>query len=647
MNNLFQKINQALIYLLLIIFPFFFLPLTVEFSLTNKFYLFIIFTLILLIFQLMGLVFGKKISLNEKTFDLSISLFLIAVLASMFLSKSNKIQTLTEVNFGTGIFIIGTIYYFIISRQKNLKIENVFSLNKLISLFLSLITIVLYFKPFEKINLPESLAFLKAPYFTPLGNYLNLIFILGLFLLINLITFSKKDTKSLIFNSMLIVINLIALGLTIYSTIKNKLIVLPPFSFSWFAVLETFKNLKTAFFGFGIGNFINVFPFVKNVFYNQSSLWTIFSFNYASSVLFQIIVETGLLGLFAFGLIIYLLIRRLSEIKNFKTTLIISYLLVFIIFIPPSLITWFYFFTFLSLIAIEKRHQLEFNFERIPSFILIVITILIILTTSVIYLTVNNYQGEIYFKKALEETSKNNVANAYQNLKKARTINPFEEKYIINFSQLNLNYALSYLNYLINEKKVEQISEEDRQKILQSVQTSIAEGKELIRLNPNRADYYQFLARIYKNLINIANEAYLWSISLFQRAINLDPNNPVYRLELGGLYYLLQKFPDAINLFQQAVLLKPDWANGYYNLAWGYYQNKEYDKATQAMENVLKLIDKTTQLTDWNKANQELEQFKKMFAEENKQATGTTNLNLPEKPSAELEPKINLPEKPE
>ncbi len=646
MTNLFQTINKILIYLLLAIFPFFFLPITTEFFLTNKFYLFVIFTLIIFIFQLISLIFSKKISLNEKTFDLSISFFLITILVSLFLSTTNKIQSLTDVNFGTGIFIIGAIYYFIVSRQNNLKLENIFSLNKILSLILSLITIIFYFKPFEKINLPEYLSFLKFPYFTPLGNYLSLIFILGLFLLINIVTFEKKDKKTLFFNIFLTSLNLIALGLTLFLTIKNNLYVFVPYSLSWYAVLETFKNLKTAFFGFGVGNFINVFPFVKDIFYNQSPFWTIFSFNYASSTIFHIIVETGLFGLITFSFIIYLLIKRLVEIKNLKTTIIFIYLLIFIIFFSPSLIVWFYFFTLISLINSEKKHQLEFNFENIPSFIFMVLVIFTLISSFVIYIIINNYQGEIYFKKALEEASKNNITNAYQYLKKTRTINPYEEKYIVNFSQLNLNYALSYLNYLITEKKVEKISEDDKQKILQAIQASIAEGKELIRLNPNRAEYYRFLANIYKNLINVANDADIWSISLYQRAINLDPKNPIYRVELGGLYYLLTRYQDAVNIFQQAVLLKPNWPNAYYNLAWGYFQKKEYDKATQTMENVLKLIDKKTQPQDWKKANNELEQFRKKLAEENKQSTESSNFNLPEKPNLELNPKINLPEKP-
>lgn len=151
------------------------------------------------------------------------------------------------------------------------------------------------------------------------------------------------------------------------------------------------------------------------------------------------------------------------------------------------------------------------------------------------------------------------------------------------------------------------------------------------------------MANVYKNIITIAQGADVWAISSYQRAIILDPANPSYRLNLGGIYYLLGQYSDAASFFSQAVSLKPDWSNGYYNLAWSYYQNKEYDKAALAMNNVLQLIDKKSAPSDWNKANQDLENFKNKLASSQSESTGEGKLNLPQAPTSNVKPKINLP----
>lgn len=141
----------------------------------------------------------------------------------------------------------------------------------------------------------------------------------------------------------------------------------------------------------------------------------------------------------------------------------------------------------------------------------------------------------------------------------------------------------------------------------------------------------------------MAKESDVWAISSYQRAVILDPNNPIYRLQLGGLYYLLGSYNDAIGYFQQAVILKPDWPNAYYNLAWGYYQSQQYDKATNAMENVVKLVNRSTNPKDYDKAEKELNTFKNKLTEV-RESTSSGELNLPKSNGSALDPKLNLPD---
>src|SRR5690606_5370366 len=102
---------------------------------------------------------------------------------------------------------------------------------------------------------------------------------------------------------------------------------------------------------------------------------------------------------------------------------------------------------------------------------------------------------------------------------------------------------------------------------------------------------WQNLATVYRQILNAVQQAPLWTISSYQQAILLDSYNPTLRLELGSVYYLLQQYDQAQRLFEQAVSLKPDWANAHYNLAWAYYQKELYGNAVQQMQIVTDLLD--------------------------------------------------------
>jgi tetratricopeptide (TPR) repeat protein len=268
------------------------------------------------------------------------------------------------------------------------------------------------------------------------------------------------------------------------------------------------------------------------------------------------------------------------------------------------------------------------------------------------YLLGRSYLAEIYFKKALDGIVKNDAKQAYENMRQAIIFNPYIERYRINFSQINLllaNNIAAKANQQPQGKnqKPYQLTEQDRQNISQAIQAAIAEGKAAVTLNPQKALNWENLAQIYRNIINTAQGADVWTISAYQRAIVSDPQNPIYRLNLGGVYYSLGNYEEAAKIFEQAVILKPDWPNAYYNLAWANFQKQKYQEAVSAMENVIRLLDPKKDKADYDKVKKELEEFKKKLPQEEKQATeeGKTQpkLTLPS-PIPTTTPQIQLPE---
>lgn len=611
-----KLILNALVFL----FPLFFLSLTQDFFVFNKFYLLIAAVLLLLLTSAVFYLVSKKFSWVAKPLDLPILLFIASVALSTVFSSTNKIQALYNLNFGLVMLIVLGIIYFYLSRNKNNSSSFVWL--RMTGMILSVVTMFFFFQPLKNIALPPAIDFLKNPLFTPMGGMLDLAVILGFFSVVGLTELiTKKSFK--IYPLISTFLPLIALSLAIYTVVKNDLLVLPPLSISWYAALEVMKNIKTAFIGAGIDNFSVVFTRVKDVAYNQLPVWNINAFNISRITPLHIMTEAGLLGLLSFGFLIFTTFRvALSSTKGWLPNFV--YLLLVLLFFPPSLTVFFLLFLTLGLIAGQvKQSPKETDLADLPIAYIGLTVLLLIIVVGSGYFAGRLYASEYYFKKSIDSLIKQDAKDVYDNMRIARSLNPYNERFVLNFSQTNLLIADSIA-------RKETVNEQDRQTIAQAVQTAISEAKELIRLNPNKSQNFENLANVYQNIIPIAQGSEAWAISSYQRAIALDPANPALRLNLGGIYYLLARYGDATNFFEQAVSLKPDWPNAHYNLAWSYYQNGEYDKATVAMENVTKLINKDVAPEDFQKASEELKNFKK-------------ELSLPEEKAATLEPRLDLP----
>ena len=111
--------------------------------------------------------------------------------------------------------------------------------------------------------------------------------------------------------------------------------------------------------------------------------------------------------------------------------------------------------------------------------------------------------------------------------------------------------------------------------------------------------------------------------------------------------FTFKNYDEAVKLFEQAIAIKPDWANSYYNLAWSSYQKPIINVQPPQCKNTVTLLDpKKTRLTI-SGLRLILEEFKKKLpAEEEatKEATPkSTKLSVPTPPAQSLEPKIQLP----
>jgi tetratricopeptide (TPR) repeat protein len=180
-------------------------------------------------------------------------------------------------------------------------------------------------------------------------------------------------------------------------------------------------------------------------------------------------------------------------------------------------------------------------------------------------------------------------------------------RYRVAYSNTNLALA----NSLASK---EELTDKDRQDITQLISQSIREGKAAVALNPLNSSAWVNLASIYRQLINFAQGSDQWAVSSYIQAIRLDKTNPQLRLDLGGLLFSLQQYEDAIDQYKQAISLKSDMANAYYNLSFAYRQLEKYPESYASLQNVVNLLDPSS--ADYEKASQELAELQKLLPQQ-------------------------------
>lgn len=261
----------------------------------------------------------------------------------------------------------------------------------------------------------------------------------------------------------------------------------------------------------------------------------------------------------------------------------------------------------------------------------------IILVAAVIFALVITFFGgkfalaDYYHRLALNAVSKNDGLTAYNNLVNAERLNPYNDLYHTDLSQTN--FALA--NAIASAKGPTQsspsgsLTDTDRQNIQALLQQAVEEGRTATNLSPRSAINWEILGNLYRQISGVAQNALLFSMDSYGRAIQNDPLNPLLRLNVGGIYYATQNYDLAIRFFTDAVNLKSDYPNGFYNLAVALRDRGDNQSALQAAQKAAELItDKES--SDYKTVEQLIKEL-----ESKTQATDTTP------PAAETDSALN------
>lgn len=650
MNKFLDKLSTLLLrytpFVLALLTPLFFLPVTADPFTFNKFYLVtFLASLSLLAWCLRGLVRGKL------SFTSSPSLLPLTILAAAHLVSSFWLSPVRHVSlYGQSAFFISLLILFITttSSQKNRSLVSSVIFGLILSASLLGLTTILHH--FGLLSRLFSLDLLENKFFSPSGGVLvSLIYTLPVLIATAgyLVVTKSWLHKSLLFASTVVMIIASLINLTLVLPQGGQpVLFLLPYRASWSIAVDIFKNWPTALFGTGPDTYLSVFTRLRPGFLNvDNTLWSL-RFPESGSFFLTLITTIGLVGSLAF---VFSFLRtalvalkyRATQMANpafiFLSLSLVTSLIAFILTPASIALIVFGVLTLIALtvefktmglknikdvsLSLSAKNETESFYQGLPSapvanmyvFILPLITTLLSIVLLVMYwvYAVPAYSASVQIKQAGDIISTNPVG-AYLKELEAAKLDPFNSAYPMLLSQFFDNAAVTLLN-----KK--DITDAEKTNATEYMQRAIDYGKQAVTLNPYNVIVWENLANIYQSFIGVADGAQNFAVSHFAQAVSLDPTNPELRLKLGVLFFNLGDTDQAIKLTGQAIELKQNWTLPYYNLGLIYRSKEDSARALQYLKAGLRYAQPDSE--DYTKFQEEITALEKLSASATPSAT--------------------------
>ncbi len=636
-----------------------------------------------------------KLKIRTSPFDVAVTILMVVAFLSAIFSRNRFDALIAFVPF----FFVGILYFAVVNLVKRER-QLLFILSCLTAgaVISSVLTILSFLKVY-----PLPFEYTHVQFFTTFGSLLDQALYLALALPITgyfVYAFSsrlrtgrtelahtpfstaaqeKKNSTSILLFSISFIIIAISLGITIYMLTTSQKPLILPFETglqTGFAAIsqDTGSVLKSIFLGSGFGTFLTDFTRFKPAAFNANeTLWS-FVFFRSSSFVLELLATTGLLGLAAF----FYLVFKIFKAGSLFLPLVVAVLAAFLM--PFSFTIMTLFFVLLAIFAVvlihgnpEKFAESEFylvalrkglfalkpegervnlnDTEKRYSKILPVAFFLLILTVVGVplYYAGRMVVSDLTFQRSLVAASKNNGLETYNLQNAAIQIFPYRDIYHRSFSQTNIALANSLASSQAQNKDASP-SAQLQQNITTLIQQSINEGRTAVSISPATSFNWNNLSSIYRSLIGFGQNADQFAVATAQQAIALDPSNPQQYVELGGLYYQLKAYDEAIRQFQIAISLKGDYANAYYNLGHALESKGDFKNAVAAYQAVQNLVDEDKE--NLKKIKAEIDALNKRIAsgdtgeEAAAEATPSAELNVNDRPEntlPERDPQVRIP----
>lgn len=605
-----------------VLLPLILFPLSDNFLLTSKFYFLFLATFIMCICWALFTLTKKSVQFTLSPFVAPLLIFIIATAASILFNNTYIVNQLM----GYGGLYIGLSLLVILGSSILVNKDSKILLDVMVipGLVLSFATAaeLLGWGPSRVVNILLGTQFPATPIFSLSGSPLIALEFLAMAVGGIIMTFFLQRKRLTPFHLISAIIMIVAIGInayTLYQAQKTTPVFLP-YSVNWAIAIDSLKSLKTFVLGFGPDNFGEVYLGLKPAAVNTTRLWSV-QFIQGSNLPFSLISTVGLLGLASW---IWLVIQALKGfMKQSEAALPAAAVflsgVVLELFLPPNAVVLGIQAIALVFWVAAERHRLQdvqlhtftvhlvksdAGAQRVPhhsNLMVYTVTalsgVLVLVST---YFLGRAMVGEYLIFQGELAALHNQAVPLYNLQQQAIVANKYLDTYRRKYSATNMSIAIALANSPA-------ATDTDKQKVIGLIQQSIQEAKAAIVLDEKNSLNWLTLARIYANLIGVADGADQAAVNSYVQAIALAPNDPIVRLELGGVLFRTGKYEQAAQVFEQLAGLKPDWPNVYYNLALTYRQRQQYNQAYAAYQQTLSLLGSDN--ADYGRVKNEMDDF--------------------------------------
>lgn len=390
---------------------------------------------------------------------------------------------------------------------------------------------------------------------------------------------------------------------------------------SWTVGMQTIS--QSPINGIGLGNFVEGFWRYRPITTNNSSNWTGI---YVGSIFGWLtwLVETGLLGFVVLGAGFWWILAYRKH-STFGWLLLV---LVVLGWIGP----WFWMVQLLVGVLImgySSNRLIHVNPQLLAgegrknvSGWIIFCGVFIGATVFSWWLT-KPVLAEYYWQLGLQAVSKNDPNGAYNWQQKAALAAPWLAEIRRSYAQTNFALAQTIMQG-VSSNKDKVVNDVDKQNLSVLLGQAIDEVKSAIALEPTNPNMWATLGLFYKNMVGTVDGSYDWAVQAYQQMAHVDPSNPLARIELGGLFFGAGDMESATKVFEEAVKIKPDLPNAWYNLAHATYaqsrgMGKESVARINKLQQAINYLQQATKLVsvdsqDFEKANKELSDWNSELA---------------------------------
>lgn len=623
-----ENIERYLLYAVVFILPLAVSRIFPNYFETIKLTILVFAIVAILILKSIRSISSGSLSYSVGSFDLPAVGLAGAVLLSAILRTPNKMEAFFLPGNAT-ILIAGVLLYFLINHLPEQNKKNLLLVLITAASATALVSLFSFFGVFSKIpQLPE---IFKQKLFNTLGSPLYVVIFLGATVPSAVYFLIKERAVSLkMYLAGCLTLIFIGSGILIYNLVppQGAFPIFADFRASWSVAIDTLK--ESPLLGVGPSNYLTAYNRFRPLSLNASPNWNL-RFTTGSNLYFTVLTEVGLLGFAFLAVIVLWLIKNRREfIENLAFPSLVALLIALAVF-PPGSFLIVLIFILLALNSKARRETLGFFSNKLPLFLATMPTI-----AGSIFLIYYSYivlSAEATFNKSLVALGKNDGKTTYDSMMKAISQNPSVDRYHASFAQINMALARS-----VAQKQ--DLTDEDRNTISQLIQQAINQGKAAAALNPQRAQNWEILAGIYREIMAMASGADAFALQTYSQAIALDPTNPNLRIALGGVYYALGNYDDAIDAFKLATFAKADLANAHYNLAIAYREKGNIERAINTMKVVQTLVPKDSD--DYKLVTTEIESLEKKIPAPETSGQGT--LTPPQETQPVVEPPLTLPQ---